>query len=175
MDEPLENLYFNWLCAKVTLDPRREEEYWCLLRKLHTTEFAWFLIGDDNRAEDGKELRREFLLQADIPDNVEWRTVLGCSVLEMLIALGRRGEWLAGGHTYLWFWRFIENLGLSTYTDPGYDDEFVSLVLEDLVWRRYQPNGEGGIFPIRNPSEDQRQVEIWYQFSEYLAENDTPF
>ena len=53
MGEPLENLYFNWLSAKVInpLDTDREATYWDLLRKLHNTEFVWVISGDDNRAK----------------------------------------------------------------------------------------------------------------------------
>lgn len=177
MDGPLENLYFEWLCAKVmNLKPRRDEAtYWDLLRKLHKTEFVWTISGDDNRAEDGKELRKEFILQAEIPDNRairEWRLDIGCSVLEMLIAFARRAEFQTDDPLPLWFWEFVRNLGLEEFNDSrGLDEEFVDLVLEDFVWRTYQPNGEGGLFPIDNPSMDQRTVEVWYQFCEYLVDH----
>ena len=173
MNEPLENLYFNWLCAKVlNLKPIHEEEtFWNLLRKLHKTEFVWTISGDDNRAEDGKELRREFIFQAEIPDNPEWRLVIGCSVLEMLIAFARRAEFQTDESAPLWFWEFLSNLGLDGFSDQkGMEEEYVDLVLEDFIWRTYSPDGEGGMFPIRNPSSDQREVEIWYQFCEYLVD-----
>lgn len=175
MDEPLENLYFNWLCAKVVnvKDFSSTATYWELLKKLHRTEFVWILSGDDNRAEDGKELRREFILQAEVPDNPEWRIVIGCSVLEMLIAFSRRAEFQDETPTHVWFWKFLSNLGLSEFDDQsGFDPEYVDLVLEEFIWRTYKPNGDGGLFPIRNPSTDQREVEIWYQFFEYILDQE---
>lgn len=174
MREPLENLYFNWLCAKVmNLKPRRDERtYWDLLKKLHKTEFVWLLSGDDNRAEDGKDLRREFIIQAEIPDYPEWRTELGCSVLEMLIAFARRAEFQTDDPSPFWFWEFIRNLGLEEFDDQrGLDEERVNQILEDMIWRTYSPNGDGGMFPIDNPIEDQREVEIWHQFCEYLVDH----
>jgi len=175
MGEPLENLYFNWLCAKV-VDMRKtnpSDTYWELLRKLHKTEFVWFLSGDDNRAEDGKELRREFILQADIPDDPEWRLILGCSVLEMLIAFARRAEFQTDMPVSDWFWEFLTNLGLAEFNDGSdLDPEEIDEILECLVWRTYDYNGLGGMFPIKNPETDQRDIEIWHQFCDYLVDQD---
>ena len=175
MVEPLEleNLYFNWLCAKVIniTDFDRTATYWNLLRKLYHTEFVWIVSGDDNRAEDGKELRREFIFQAEIPDDPEWRIVIGCSVLEMLVAFARVAEFQDETPVSDWFWEFITNLGLSEYSDQAdFDPEYIDAVLDQLIWRTYDANGNGGLFPIKNPTEDQREVQIWYQFSEYLVD-----
>jgi hypothetical protein len=175
MGEPLENLYFNWLCAKV-IEPRKfhpSDTYWELLRKLHRTEFVWTLSGDDNRAEDGKELRREFILQADIPDDPEWRLLIGCSVLEMLIAFSRRAEFQTDMPAKEWFWEFLTNLGLGDFDDGSdLDPEEVDEVLEQLIWRTYDANGVGGLFPIKNPEVNQKEIEIWHQFCDYLVDQD---
>lgn len=174
MNEPLENLYFNWLCARVVnMKPRRNEAtYYDLLRKLHRTEFVWTISGDDNRAEDGKELRKEFIFQAEVPDDPEWRILIGCSVLEMLIAFARRAEFQDDTPLPEWFWEFLTNLGLDTYDDSCFEEDFVELVLESFIWRTYNPDGNGGLFPIGDPPTDQRKVEIWYQFCEYLVDQD---
>ncbi len=173
MSEPLENVYFNWLCAKV-IDPMdfdREATHWDLLKKLHRTEFVWLILGDDNRAEEGKELRREFIFQAEIPDDPEWRTVIGCSVLEMLIAFARRAEFQDETPVKDWFWEFMDNLRLTNYNDQGgYDDEEVEIILDMFIWRTYSPSGDGGLFPIRRKCPDQREIEIWYQFCNYLED-----
>src|SRR5689334_13453147 len=131
MSEPLENLYFNWLCAKV-VDVNETSPgltYWKLFRTLHTTEFVWLLPGDDNRSEDGKELRIEFLLQADIPDDPDWRTLIECSVLEMLIAFARRTEFMSSISAREWFWIFIENLGLKEHNDANFNGAQVDEIL----------------------------------------------
>jgi hypothetical protein len=173
MGEPLENLYFNWLCAKIynSMDPYREVTYWELLKKLHHTEYVWMMSGDDNRAEEGKELRREFIFQAEIPDDPEWRIVIGCSVLEMLIAFARRAEFQDETPVPDWFWEFISNLRLTHYSDQeGYDDEEVEIILQMFIWRTYSPNGDGGLFPISGSCTDQREIEVWYQFCNYLVD-----
>lgn len=176
MNEPLENLYFNWLCAKVIRVevPTPSLTYYRLLRILHNTEFVWLLSGDDNRAEDGVELRSEFLLEAGIEEDENWYLV-GCSIFEMLIAFSRRAQFNAGNTSSFWFWRFLENLGLSHINDAwNVDNGLIEEVLYNFVWRNYEPNGAGGLFPMKNPKHDQRTVEIWYQFCEYLVDVDWP-
>jgi hypothetical protein len=171
MDEPLENLYFNWLCAKVVnMKELPDPFYWELLKKLHKTEYVWMMSGDDNRAEDGKELRRDFIFQAEIPDDPYWRIALGCSMLEMLIAFSRRAEFQDDTPAHQWFWEFIDNLGLTDNHDENFDEEYVEMVLYELIWRTYKPDGSGGLFPIMHPSGDQKEIEIWYQFCEYLVD-----
>lgn len=170
MIEPLENLYFNWLCAQVHY-VRNPVSYDGLFRVLHNTEFAWTIPGDDNRAEDGKELRREFLIVGDIPDNLEWRTMVPCSVFEMLIAFSRRAEFNSQISAREWFWTMIENLGLKEVTDAADVDPLeVVDTLEHFMWRRYTPNGDGGLFPLVSPQRDQTELEIWYQFCDYLVD-----
>ena len=76
MTELLEDPYFEWLCAQVIRQETTPSlTYERLLATLHATEFVWLVSGDDNRAEDGVELR----------DPTE-RGHMPCSVLQMLIA-----------------------------------------------------------------------------------------
>lgn len=176
MSEPLENLYFNWLCAKV-VDIRETSpglSYWKLLKVLHTTEFVWLLSGDDNRAEDGKELRTEFLLQGKIPDDPDWRLLLDCSVLEMFVAFSRRAAFMCGDRPTEteWFWIFIENLGLKDCNDANFVQEIADDKLYSFIWRTYDYSGTGGLFPMKNAAVDQRDVELWYQFCDYLVDHE---
>jgi hypothetical protein len=171
--EPFENLYFNWLCAKViyNMNPTPSLTYWNLLRTLHNTEFVWLLSGDDNRAADGLELRRDFIFEAEAPDHPDWRKHPGCSMLEMLIAFSRRAEHMTGEKAQEWFWEMIDNLGLKEVND-GHEatPEDIGEILDEFIWRTYEPNGQGGLFPLINPKRDQTEVEIWYQFAEYLVD-----
>jgi hypothetical protein len=175
MSEPLENLYFNWLCAKVIYIRNHTPStmYWKLLSTLHKTEFAWFLWCDDNRAEDGLVLRKEFLRTADIPGQEEWLRIPPCSVLEMLIAFSRRAEFQTADPARTWFWEFIDNLGLK-YAHDGSDTtvEEIQDILDQFIWRTYGYDGRGGLFPLDDPRRDQREVEIWYQFCDYLRDQD---
>ena len=172
MVEPFENLYFNWLCAKVsyTENPAPSNVYDNLLRVLHNTEFVWIVSGDMNRAEDGRELREEFQASSHYPAVDIWLE-FPCSILEMLIAFSRRAEYMTDIPAKEWFWEILDNLRLAEYTNAamhyGADP---TPILYDFVWRQYSPSGEGGMFPLHEPKEDQREVEIWYQFAEYLED-----
>lgn len=174
MNEPIENLYFNWLCAKVVQVEHSTPSltYDTLLRTLHNTEFVWLLSGDDNRAEDGVELRLEFILEADVVDDPAWRNI-GCSLLEMLIAFSRRASFMTDIKSRDWFWHFMENLGLDQYNDASNaSPEEIGEVLYQVVWRQYNYDGRGGIFPLTGTVHDQTKVEIWYQFCEYLVDQE---
>lgn len=175
MSKTLDERYLTWLysqIASVTVrNPRRT--YWTILRVLYSTEFVWFVPNDDNRAEDGRELRYEFFADEDIrwDSEPEWMS-LGCSMLELLVGLSRRLSFEDDRPPRQWFWEMMSNLGLDHFTDSVkfYEAE-VDTVLSDVIWRTYDQNGRGGLFPLRRPTKDQREVEIWYQLSAYLLEN----
>lgn len=177
MSEPLDETYLTWLYTKVGLDKELGPRFtrWSLLRQLHKTEFVWFVPNDDNRVEDGRDLRYEFLDEFSITWVDEFWMRLGCSVLEMLVALSRRLSFEAEGEPSDWFWKMIDNLGLAGLTDHRYHLPHIPKQVEDvvnqLIFRTYEFDGSGGgLFPLKFPDKDQRQVEIWYQLSAYLLE-----
>lgn len=172
--EPLDELYFRWLYSQVSnvrlKNPSRT--HWSLLKLLHTKEFVWIVPNDDNRLEDGRLLRIEFVELHDIQDPEGPWMDLGCSMLEMLIALARRLSFEDDLPEEQWFWHLLENLGLHSFTDRGgWSEQDVDEVLDDVIWRTYEEDGRGGLFPLQDAQEDQREVELWYQMSEYLLEN----
>lgn len=169
--------YFEWLANKVVSLRAKNPEFthWKLLRQFHCTPFEWFIPNDDNRVAHGLELRVAWVREThqENPDR-EWLE-LSCSVLEMLIALSDRLAFEAGGSTGPWFWKLVENLDLRQYTDDIYEisiEEEVDEVLDRLINRTYDRDGSGGLFPVRQDPRDQRKVEILYQMSSYLLEND---
>ena len=174
MSEPLDELYFRWLYAQVSnvklKNPSRT--YWSLLRLLHMKEFVWFIPNDDNRLEDGRLLRFEFVELHELHDvDPNWMD-LECSMLEMLIGLSRRLWFEDDMPVDEWFWHLMENLGLNGLTDRGgWSEQDVDEILDAVIWRTYEKDGRGGLFPLVEPKEDQREVELWYQMSEYLLEN----
>lgn len=170
MEEPIEEAYFMWLCAKV-IDPH-VQNYWGLLRILHTTEFVWLLPGDQNRGEDGIELREQFLRGVQEEADEYWLS-LPCSLLELFIAFSYRAEFATDIAARNWFWVFMRNLDLSEYRRiQKEDEETIDDILYNFIWRTYEPNGQGGMFPLREPEEDQTGLEIWYQFCSYLIDQD---
>lgn len=95
---------------------------------------------------------------------------LGCSMLEMLIGLSRRLSFEAEGESRDWFWTLINNLALRSDDKNPILVEVVDATLERVIWRTYNPDGSGGLFPLRRAHKNQRKVEIWYQLSAYLLE-----
>ncbi|QBZ73602.1 hypothetical protein SEA_ROSAASANTEWAA_38 [Streptomyces phage RosaAsantewaa] len=174
--EPLDELYFIWLHGQVSdlrdLNPSRTHLQ--LLRKLYTTEFVWLIPNDDNRLEDGKFLRRQFLREENIHDVDRQWMELGCSVLELMVGLAQRLSFEADeGEPHYWFWKLMENIGLRSYTDDfELPEDEVDSVLDRVIWRQYRRNGDGGFFPLKGRCRDQRKVELWYQMSAYVLENE---
>lgn len=177
MSPPLDESFFIWLCNQVddvtSDDPRRT--HYKLLKQLYTKEFIWFVANDNNRLEDGKDLRRTFIHetigdQGMVTVDGEWMR-LGCSVLELMVGLSRKLSFEAEGEPYYWFWRLMENIGLHKYSDDRrIPRRRVEDILDRLMFRQYDANGNGGFFPLRGPCDDQRGVELWYQMSAYISE-----
>lgn len=173
MSEPLDDDYFVWLCRQVGVIRRRanKDNYWRLLRKLHKKEFVWFVPNDDNRAADGKLLRYWFLDQEGLTGDAFFLDI-GCSVLEMLVALSQRLEFNQSGEVSDWFWMLLKHLKLDAYNDSiKLPAEQIDDILDTLIWRTYSPTGDGGLFPLKGDVQDQRGVEIWYQMSAFVIQN----
>lgn len=165
--------YFEYLCGLVdTMRFAKQNSYRKLLIYLHNIEFTWFVPNDDNRADDGIQLRRRFALSRN--DIGLQRYLNGpCSVLEMMVALALRCEdWMDntdfGNRTGQWFWGMINNLGLSSMRDSNFDRKYIDDVIARLLNREYEPDGKGGLFTVKHCNHDLRTVEIWCQLSWYL-------
>lgn len=168
------NKYFDWLCEMVCEDRFSTQiSYKKLLTFLYETDFRYSILKDQNRAEDGMDLRYRFSLHSGIED-AELYLDGNCSVLEMMIALAIRCEETLmddpriGNRTGQWFWGMITNLGLGSVTDSQFDNRRVGEVISRFLDREYEPDGRGGLFRVRNCDCDLRTVEIWYQLCYYL-------
>jgi len=65
----------------------------------------------------------------------------------------------------------MENLDLKKYNDDRpIPVKKVDDILDRVIHRKYKANGEGGFFPLKETNNDQRDVELWYQMSEYVLE-----
>lgn len=169
MSDSLDDQYLEWLYSLVGRQAENVD-HWKLLTQLFSNEFVMLVPNDDNRCVDGVALRDEFV-RSDIrirPSRLWLKT--GCSVLEMLIGVARHLSFEMDGETGEWFWHLIDNLGLTRYNDKRYNDRWVDHVIERLVWRQYSYDGNGGLFPLEQPHEDQRHVELWFQMEAYMLE-----
>lgn len=172
------NEYFNWLMG-VVCERRygKDISYRKLLSYLHNTVFTWSLPRDENRAEDGINLRWRFACDTNREsafDDVSECLAGSCSVLEMMVALAIRCEDTimddphVGNRTSQWFWSMVTNLGLGSMTDDQFDKRYTDSVMKNFLNRNYESNGRGGLFTIRNACRDLRDVDIWCQLCWYL-------
>lgn len=166
------NNYYEWLCQRVNPEARPFSK---LFLQLFSTTFKGYTKcpTDIHRAEDGQYLRYEF--ENEYGKSSSFSEEDPANVLEVLVALSSRIDDILGepseNHTPAWFWVMITNLGLIRYVDHLYSAAAVSDILTRWMDRQYAYNGEGGIFPLQYPTEDQRQVNLWDQMAYYINEN----
>lgn len=166
--------YFEWLYDKVCKGRAHSKfSYVKLFEYLHQTEFIFIIPNDINRAKDGADLRYRFAMLKD--DDTIMDILDGpCSVLEMMVALAIRCEESImddtqfGDRTGQWFWGMMSNLGIGRMDDDIYDEDYLNTVISRFLERRYEPNGKGGLFYIKDCEDDLRDVEIWIQLCWYL-------
>lgn len=161
-----EDDYFLWLI--LTIRGESHKEFRSLLKRLNSLSFYSLVEYDDNRALDGLRFREIYLTETHREPPVG-----NCTVLEVLIGIAERMSYVlydpdleSEDQIYIWFWQLIENLHLDPKDDYYRNEEKINTWLE----RRYAYNGHGGLFPLKDPIDDQREVEIWYQMQAYLNE-----
>ena len=166
--------YFSWLVGLIG-DDYIQKNYQKLLWKLYSTDYVWELIYDKNRAADGLLLRRDYSNETGYNVDILLRGK-PCSVLEMIIALAKEAEDsimhdpIFGDRTRTWFWSILQNLGLDVYDDYNWYEQEVDRILFIFLHRRYEKNGSGGAFPMRQKSIDIRDKDLWWQMNAYLEE-----
>jgi hypothetical protein len=173
--------YFNWLYDQVfrVRDMDSPISYVNVCTHMHSIHFNDSVPNDDNRAREAEELRNEFIATLrgiEVEDFAELYDLGKATILEVLIALTRRCDYIAEIGTAQWFRIFLENLGLMKFSDANYaprDDPRIDRILRAFNNRQYSPMGRGGIFPLRQNTSgrDQRQAELWVQMSAYMTEN----
>lgn len=171
MSNPLTEDYLRWLEPQIRDEQNSDKTYWDLLSIMFEKEFVWLVANDDNRIQDGLDLRPEFCHANHI--RVDALRNLGpCSFLEVLIGLSRRLSFAAGGGAPGWAWQLLCNLKLDRMPDPITRRRIrqVDEILDTVIWRTYDPSGQGGFFPLAWSEEDQTRIELWYQMAEYIDE-----
>ena len=170
--------YFDWLCELINL---REGVYDSLIFELYSIDFEWILPLDSDREYDGMVLRESFYDTRIVKHQLKNKP---CSVLEVLIALAQRFDFILddedrGDRTRIWFWEMIDNLGLkkfnNVYLDTPYGRKFKKLnQIRDIcdIWmkRKFEYSGYGSPFPLDYPNEDQRKIDLVCQLNQYILE-----
>jgi hypothetical protein len=163
--------YFNWLYNQV-----RGGDYQMVCELMHSIIFKIAVSHDENRVGDVAEFRQRFVNEfPGIPEE-ELAEVMSpnASIFEVLVGLALRGNFQNNLPIQVWFGIFLRNLGLTNFDDYRFrvNRNRAFQILRTFNDRTYQPNGQGGLFPLRRPKQDQREVELWYQMGAYLTENE---
>lgn len=161
--KPTYEAYFEWLMAQTQERPT-VRTYRDICRIMFETEFVWLVANDDNRLQDGLDLRQQF--------RPGWQPSAPVSFLEVLIGLSKRLAFQAEGSASGWAWQLMRNLELERFHDPlgTRRQSRAREILEAVIYRNYQPDGQGGFFPLSWPEEDQTKIEIWSQMGAYVNE-----
>ncbi len=161
--------YLDFLEPRVGVDTSSQGAYWDILNIMFAKEFVWLVPNDDNRIVDGLDIRAEW----EWFDNVGQVVDLGpCSFLEVLIGISRRMAFITDESAEGWGWQLLTNLRLDKMRDPlsQYKVRKAHDILDVVIWRNYNSDGSGGFFPLMRPKNNQREIELWYQMSEYFEE-----
>lgn len=171
----LTDAYFEWM-YQLAFPNQNEISYRRLCAYLNNVTFYPRLPMDENRAQDGEDLRYRFgydqgYVHPEIGSMLDCRP---CSMLEMMVALALRMEEdimtnpAMGNRLPQWFMEMLQSLGLDDMTDEQFDRHKVMTVVRRFMDGKYKPNGKGGLFTIPSCERDLRTVEIWYQMNWYL-------
>jgi len=180
--------YFRWLLNRAGVSDG-DSGYVYLCNIMYEVAFVPLLPMDENRWQDGlryrwdyaDELEGEGTRASDLTAGYLDDSLGGCTVLELLVSLAEKMAYETQESLYSagpgkWFEELIGNLGLDMYTNRELMENEQAYfeaegILQKFVYRRYAYDGEGGLFPLRNPREDQRRVELSIQMNDYIAEN----
>lgn len=174
--------YLQWIINTTGL-----KRYGRLSAILFNVPFRSRIHMDENRAADGLYMREEYIdrhqgSEYDISCHLDGH----CSVLEFLVSFSDRVEEATSYRHDRRYWvsYFLRNMGLIDFDDryfadnPGREGYVVESVMERLsktLDRRYSYDGShGGLFILRKPPCDLRNVEYWWQMQYYVLERYMP-
>ena len=173
--------YIEWLVKdKLGLTDKEWKNYNFLCNSLAKIEFIAIHPLDENRAEDGMELRSQFSDETGLYLDGSSGLTVKCSMLELIAALAIKVEnrimrnISIGDRTSKWFFVMIDNMGFTKMTNNNWKYDYEDIVrktCETIINRDYGSNGVGGLFPLKNDSKNWTNEEIWVQCMAFLREN----
>lgn len=180
--ERIKTEYLCYLMNRAKIDAEGDYGYLNLCKVLMDFQFIPIVEMDENRCYECRDLRREFSYDydeeyGDILDGIygEYGTMM-----ELLVVLAEKmdydladSEFEAGAGK--WFMEMLGNCGLATafntsFEQDGFEEE-VTDILCTIVYRKFGWDGEGSLFPLQWPRQDQRNVELIIQMNNYIEEN----
>lgn len=183
--------YFRYLCDLSGLNggvaqmstQYADQTYFYLAWTLHSIRFFGGVPNDENRAADGKNLRKKF---SHIHSSFKDYSVLctpSATVLEVISALAERIDSSlyslsedSEESIHEWVMIMLQNLGIDKYNDSVWNIEAYEDVKNKIfvmLNRDYDEDGHGALFPKLSPlfkNKNYRDQEIWYQMQFFLRE-----
>lgn len=158
--------YTRWLINHLGAETCK---YIFLCSFLNGIEFYYLMPDDKNRVGDARELRNEYIDEFgdDILDDLP-ATV---TVLEVLVSLSEKADWVIQNSPYGWFLTFLENLGLDFLEDIRWSSDgeaYTASIIHKWLDRRFSPNGSGS--PFRSSKYDLTTVSMWDAMQWWLAD-----
>lgn len=177
----IRNDYKNWLIGLTNSWCSIEgKSYLMLMDYLYSCPFTSSYANDCNRVQDGEDMRFRFV-EAFMERNYTYHDVYkylthDCNMLEMMAALAQKcedhimGDPEVGDRSGEWFWGMLKNTHLDSMSDECFDICEVEKIVSNIINHKYDRNGDGGLFSVKNPQIDMRRAELWYQMNWYLGE-----
>lgn len=139
-----------------------------LFEILDEIPFESLVLGDENRVADALYMRHLWESDRNYHISASDKPV---SLLEIMVILSQDLSFMCTGlvensSVERWFDEMINNLQLNF----SQNDDENRRILERVVARQYGSDGVGGLFPLLNPGQDQRKIELWGQANEYVIE-----
>lgn len=175
---PNEEKYLDWICKRVGGDSceRPYNTYNKIFKILYLIEFTSDIPSDNDRIQDGLNLRYMYLFETHDNYMVTIKRPKPCSVLEMMAYLAIRIEEqilsnpMYGDRTCQWFREMLWTLGIGGQTDEVFNEEYVVDRINRFINHEYEPSGMGGLFLVRHTDVDMRELDIWSQAMNHINE-----
>ena len=162
--------YIHWVLKdKLGLTEKECKDNRCLVSALAEVEFIWRHPMDENRANDGLELRDDYEYETGEYLDKGSGLMPQCTFFEMVAALAIRCEnqimrnLSLGDRTSKWFFEFLDNLDLL-----GCDERDVEKIVRTC---EAFMDGKKDMFPLKKRGIKQSNEQIWKQLTAYLNEN----
>ncbi len=177
--EGLELEYLDWI--KNLINPDRLP-YDCLIEHLYNINYVTVKDDDNNRAIDGTDLRYTFCYEKGYSSSDSYFIVNDifankpCSVLEMMTALARKMDenimWNGYRRVHIWFFDMLANMNIDDMTDNNYNSGYIDIAVNAMMYYNIEYNGKGGLFVSPYNDVDMRELSIWYQMQQYIADKE---
>lgn len=183
-NDRLKTEYLCYLMNRAQVDAEGSRGYLYLCEILQDTEFLPLLEMDENRCRDCEQLRQDYADDyddeaGDILDEIYGEN---CTMMELLVTLAERISFDLADSEYeastrKWFLEMLENCGLAEFCNERHEEneeqfeDSVRTILTAVIFRKIGWDGEGGLFPLRWPRQDQRYCELIIQMNNYIEEN----